>query len=69
MAKFIEVTDSYGSKILINVEEITFIRTSGSGDKSSTLIHFTGTTYDQNLSFITIKEHYDTLKDMIKKAN
>jgi len=68
MASFIELTESqYSKKILLNLEEITFIQVLEKKKSKTTFIHFTSSTYNADRS-IGVIEDYDTVKDLVIKA-
>ena len=68
MASFIELTESQQSKkILVNLEEVTFIQVFEKKKGKTTMIHFTSSTYNADRS-IGVIEDYDTVKDLVVKA-
>jgi len=68
MASFIELTGSqHSKKILINLEEITFIEVSEEKKSKTTVIHFTSSTYNADRS-VAVIEDYDTVKGFVIKA-
>ena len=68
MASFIEVTESqYSQKILLNLEEVTFIQVSEKKQDKTTIIHFTSSTYNADRS-VGVIEDYDTVKGFVIKA-
>jgi hypothetical protein len=68
MASFIELTESQQSKkILVNLEEVTFIQVFEKKKGKTTMIHFTSSTYNADRS-IGVIEDYDTVKDFVVKA-
>ena len=68
MASFIELTESQQSKkILVNLEEVTFIQVFEKKKGKTTMIHFTSSTYNADRS-IGVIEDYDTVKELVVKA-
>jgi len=68
MASFIELTErQHSKKILVNLEEVTFIHMSEEKKGKTTTIHFTSSTYSADRS-IGVIEDYDTVKDFVIKA-
>jgi len=68
MASFIELTESqHSKKILLNLEEVTFIQVSEKKKGKTTIIHFTSSTYNADRS-VGVIEDYDTVKGFIIKA-
>jgi hypothetical protein len=69
MASFIELTESqHAQKILLNLEEVTFIQVIEKKKDKSTVIHFTSSVYAEDRT-VRVNEDYDTLKNLIIKAN
>lgn len=68
MANFIELTESkHAQKILVNLEEVTFVEVSEHKKGKTTIIHFTSSIYATD-RIIEVTEDYETIKDFIIKA-
>ena len=68
MASFIELTGhQHSKKILLNLEEVTFIHVSEKKDEKTTMIHLTSSTYGADRS-VGVIEDYDTVKGFVIKA-
>ena len=57
----------HSKKILLNLEEVTFIQVSEKKEGKTTFIHFTSSTYNADRS-IEVIEGYDTVKGFVIKA-
>jgi hypothetical protein len=68
MASFIELTGSETSqKILVNLEEVTFIQVSEKKKGKSTILHLTSSVYGADRC-IAVAEDYEAIKSFVVKA-
>lgn len=68
MASFIELTESqHSTKILLNLEEVTFIEVAEKKKGKTTIIHLTSSIYSTDRS-IGVMEDYEVVKSFVVKA-
>ena len=68
MAIFAELTDSsYSRKVLVNLEEITYVEVVENIERKMTVIHFTSSIWQADRT-VGVNEDYDSVKDLLIKA-